>query len=422
MVEQRRDQARHRLPGLLGGPGAVPRRVEGGERRPQAPPGRPPRQPGQDLLQPQPARARRLLRALHLPLRRPVQRPRRQAPADGPPHLAHRRQAHGDQVGPELGRRSLRLPHLRRAGSQPGRALRRGAGRAAGDRADGLLLPAAHLQPLPQPGLRGRLRLGGHLQAGRGRHRPRQPGPLPRLAHVRQRLPVQEDLLQLVHREVGEVHPLLPAARGRRGAGLLPHLRGAHPLPGGAALRRRPAATRRPGSDAELVAAQREVILDPNDPAVVEAARQNGVPDAVIDSARRSPVYRFVKEWGIALPLHPEYRTLPMLFYVPPLLPAMAAGRRHRRVQLLHLAGEGPAAAQVPGQPVHGRERGAGEGHLPQADGGAAAPALDAGGRPPGRHRRRAMAEAGALRGRRRRHLPAHLAGRDGPSGSSSRP
>jgi nitrate reductase beta subunit len=77
-------------------------------------------------------------------------------------------------------------------------------------------------------------------------------------------------------------------------------------------------------TDAELVAAQRSVILDPSDPAVVEAARRNDVPDAVVESARRSPVYRFVKEWEIALPLHPEYRTLPMLFYVPPLLPAMA--------------------------------------------------------------------------------------------------
>jgi nitrate reductase beta subunit len=77
-------------------------------------------------------------------------------------------------------------------------------------------------------------------------------------------------------------------------------------------------------TDAELVAAQRSVILDPSDPAVVAAAREGGVPDAVVDSARRSPVYRFVKEWEIALPLHPEYRTLPMLFYVPPLLPAMA--------------------------------------------------------------------------------------------------
>jgi nitrate reductase beta subunit len=77
-------------------------------------------------------------------------------------------------------------------------------------------------------------------------------------------------------------------------------------------------------SDAELVAAQRELILDPSDPAVVRAALANGVPEQVIEAARRSPVYRFVKEWGIALPLHPEHRTLPMLFYVPPLLPTMA--------------------------------------------------------------------------------------------------
>jgi nitrate reductase beta subunit len=35
-------------------------------------------------------------------------------------------------------------------------------------------------------------------------------------------------------------------------------------------------------------------------------------------------VYKFVKEWGLALPLHPEFRTLPNLFYVPPLLPTMA--------------------------------------------------------------------------------------------------
>jgi len=32
-----------------------------------------------------------------------------------------------------------------------------------------------------------------------------------------------------------------------------------------------------------------------------------------------------VKQWGIGLPLHPEFRTLPMLFYVPPLLPVMAS-------------------------------------------------------------------------------------------------
>jgi nitrate reductase beta subunit len=44
----------------------------------------------------------------------------------------------------------------------------------------------------------------------------------------------------------------------------------------------------------------------------------------VLKAAQRSPVYKFVKEWGIALPLHPEFRTLPMLFYVPPLLPELA--------------------------------------------------------------------------------------------------
>ena len=74
-------------------------------------------------------------------------------------------------------------------------------------------------------------------------------------------------------------------------------------------------------SEQDLVEKQRELILDPNDPAVIEAARASGIADDVILAAKRSPVYRFVKEWRLALPLHPEYRTMPMLFYVPPLLP-----------------------------------------------------------------------------------------------------
>jgi nitrate reductase beta subunit len=44
----------------------------------------------------------------------------------------------------------------------------------------------------------------------------------------------------------------------------------------------------------------------------------------VIESAQRSPVYQFVKVWKIALPPHIEYRTLPMLFYVPPMAPVMS--------------------------------------------------------------------------------------------------
>ncbi len=73
--------------------------------------------------------------------------------------------------------------------------------------------------------------------------------------------------------------------------------------------------------DLELVEAQREMILDPFDPEVVARARENGIDDHQIEAARKSPVFQYVKRWRIALPLHPEFRTLPMLFYVPPLLP-----------------------------------------------------------------------------------------------------
>jgi len=74
----------------------------------------------------------------------------------------------------------------------------------------------------------------------------------------------------------------------------------------------------------ELVERQREMILDPFDPAVIAQAGKNGVHFSVIEAAQKSPVYRFVKEWQLALPLHPEFRTLPMLFYIPPLLPVLA--------------------------------------------------------------------------------------------------
>ncbi|MEZ5344229.1 MAG: nitrate reductase subunit beta [Pyrinomonadaceae bacterium] len=76
--------------------------------------------------------------------------------------------------------------------------------------------------------------------------------------------------------------------------------------------------------DGHLVDSHREIILDPKDPKVREAARKNGIDDRTLEAVERSPVYKFVKEWKLALPLHPEFRTLPMLFYVPPLLPVMA--------------------------------------------------------------------------------------------------
>ncbi len=77
-------------------------------------------------------------------------------------------------------------------------------------------------------------------------------------------------------------------------------------------------------SDDQLVDAQRSLILDPHDPEVVAAARDKGIDEGAIEACRRSPVYRYVKEWNLALPLHPEFRTLPMLYYVPPMLPVMA--------------------------------------------------------------------------------------------------
>jgi nitrate reductase beta subunit len=79
--------------------------------------------------------------------------------------------------------------------------------------------------------------------------------------------------------------------------------------------------------DGELVDAQRDVILDPSAPAVIAAARAGGVSDQMIEAAQRSPVYKFVKLWRIALPLHPNFRTVPMLYYVPPMLPLLARVR-----------------------------------------------------------------------------------------------
>jgi nitrate reductase beta subunit len=67
------------------------------------------------------------------------------------------------------------------------------------------------------------------------------------------------------------------------------------------------------------------MLVDPFDSDVIASAKGNGVADSTIKAAQRSPVYKFVKKWGLALPLHPEFRTLPMLFYVPPLLPVMAS-------------------------------------------------------------------------------------------------
>ena len=73
--------------------------------------------------------------------------------------------------------------------------------------------------------------------------------------------------------------------------------------------------------EADLYEAQLGVFLDPHDPRVAAAAAAEGIPDAWIEAARQSPVYKMAIDWKVALPLHPEYRTLPMVWYVPPLSP-----------------------------------------------------------------------------------------------------
>lgn len=78
-------------------------------------------------------------------------------------------------------------------------------------------------------------------------------------------------------------------------------------------------------NEKDLYKAQLDVFLDPNDPAVIEQALKDGVPMSVIESAQKSPVYKLAMDWQLALPLHPEYRTLPMVWYVPPLSPIQNA-------------------------------------------------------------------------------------------------
>jgi nitrate reductase beta subunit len=75
----------------------------------------------------------------------------------------------------------------------------------------------------------------------------------------------------------------------------------------------------------DLYTAQLDIFLNPNNPQVIAQARADGVPDAWLEAARKSPIWKMAMEWKVAFPLHPEYRTLPMVWYVPPLSPITAA-------------------------------------------------------------------------------------------------
>jgi nitrate reductase beta subunit len=77
--------------------------------------------------------------------------------------------------------------------------------------------------------------------------------------------------------------------------------------------------------DTDLYRAQLDVFLDPEDPAVRAAAERDGIAHDWIEAARRSPVHALISTYQVALPLHPEFRTLPMVWYIPPLSPVVEA-------------------------------------------------------------------------------------------------
>ncbi|WP_329416812.1 nitrate reductase subunit beta [Streptomyces sp. NBC_00704] len=79
--------------------------------------------------------------------------------------------------------------------------------------------------------------------------------------------------------------------------------------------------------DTDLYEAQRGVFLDPNDPEVVRQAEKAGIPRDWIEAAQRSPIHALINTFKVALPLHPEYRTMPMVWYIPPLSPVVDAVR-----------------------------------------------------------------------------------------------
>ncbi|MDO5044686.1 MAG: nitrate reductase subunit beta [Coriobacteriia bacterium] len=82
----------------------------------------------------------------------------------------------------------------------------------------------------------------------------------------------------------------------------------------------------------EIWRKMKEVIVDPHDPEVIAAAKAEGILDAWILAAQESPVYKLIAEYNLALPLHAEYRTLPMVWYIPPMSPIHTRFAAHKNL------------------------------------------------------------------------------------------
>lgn len=77
------------------------------------------------------------------------------------------------------------------------------------------------------------------------------------------------------------------------------------------------------GSEQDLYARHLNLFVDPNDREIRQEALKQGIQKNVLDAAAISPVYKLAVDWKLAFPLHPEYRTLPMVWYIPPLSPVI---------------------------------------------------------------------------------------------------
>lgn len=75
--------------------------------------------------------------------------------------------------------------------------------------------------------------------------------------------------------------------------------------------------------DLKVYPGQTAIFLDPHDVEVQAAARSSGIPESYLEAAKASPVYKLAVAWRLAFPPHPEFRTLPMVWYVPPLSPLL---------------------------------------------------------------------------------------------------
>ena len=121
-----------------------------------------------------------------------------------------------------------------------------------------------------------------------------------------------------------------PAHRGRPADGVLGDLRRPHPLSRRDAVRRRPHRGSRVASRTRAICTRRSSRS--SSIRSIRTCRRRRVPTASPTPGwrrrKRSPVWKMAMDWKIAFPLHPEYRTLPMVWYVPPLSPIQAAAAK----------------------------------------------------------------------------------------------